>query len=461
MRKCVVCFMALWGVSLGYGQTIDGIRDASYGAPRALQDTPTGFGNNLSELNGAYGVAAPDGSLSLMLTGNLENGGNGLVIFIDSKPGGAVASTLPGGEGVIGSVGGQRSDDWGTDIDGSTSVAPTPGGGSILDAGFNPDYAWELNIFDQLPGDEFIEYYVNIIDLTLPNEPSDNRDIYLGQSFLGDPAITQSYVRDGGTFPAGDITHAFDNDNVDGVLGYDFGTPPGPLGDPRSANTGFEALFSTEFLGGGVARDTSLPIRILPFITNGGGDYLANQFLPGISGAPNLGGAGGDGGTPLFDSTLFAGNNFITFWLTDADFNNDGVYDCQDINALTNAVATGGSPATYDLNGDGLVTTADIDTWRSDAGSVNLGPGRSYLPADADLSGTVDGSDFGVWNSGKFTSNTAWCSGNFNGDAIIDGSDFGLWNANKFTSSDGTVAVPEPAGLALGFLLLGLLRRRS
>lgn len=134
----------------------------------------------------------------------------------------------------------------------------------------------------------------------------------------------------------------------------------------------------------------------------------------------------------------------------DGDFNNDGMYNCQDINALTNAVATSGSLSTYDLNGDGQLSILDVDTWRSEAGTANLGTGRSYRVGDANLDGVVDGSDFGIWNSSKFTSNTAWCSGNFNADAVVDGTDFGLWNSNKFMSSDSSL-VPEPASI-LGLL---------
>ena len=125
----------------------------------------------------------------------------------------------------------------------------------------------------------------------------------------------------------------------------------------------------------------------------------------------------------------------------DGDFNDDGVYDCLDINALTTAVATGGSVALYDLNGDHVLSLADVDAWRAEAGEVNLGPGRVYLVGDANLDSVVDGQDFIAWNANKFTNNTNWCSGNFNADSVVDGQDFILWNANKFTSADAVVLV--------------------
>jgi hypothetical protein len=71
-----------------------------------------------------------------------------------------------------------------------------------------------------------------------------------------------------------------------------------------------------------------------------------------------------------------------------------------------------------------------------------------YLPGDADLDGSADGSDFGIWNSNKFTSAAAWCSGDFSADGVVDGSDFNIWNANKFTASDArTSTVPESGNL--------------
>lgn len=144
----------------------------------------------------------------------------------------------------------------------------------------------------------------------------------------------------------------------------------------------------------------------------------------------------------------------------DGDFNNDGLYNCADIDALTNAVAMSGSVAQFDLNGDGMLSLADVDRWRADAGAINIGTGRVYKVGDANLDGNVDGTDFGLWNSAKFTANKNWCNGNFNADAVTDGSDFGLWNSNKFTSADGSL-VPEPSVGLCGLLLLGLGRRSA
>lgn len=144
----------------------------------------------------------------------------------------------------------------------------------------------------------------------------------------------------------------------------------------------------------------------------------------------------GDGDLDLLASTTALDKIAWYENLPDGDFDNDGDYDCADVNALTAAVANSGSVPLFDLNGDDVLSLADVDQWRTEAGNANLGAGRIYLVGDANLDGTVDGSDFSLWNAAKFTDSTQWCQGNFNADSVIDGTDFGLWNRNKFTSSD-------------------------
>jgi hypothetical protein len=92
-----------------------------------------------------------------------------------------------------------------------------------------------------------------------------------------------------------------DNSNTAGVNGYDFNNPPGALGDPDSATTGLELDMSEDF----IKPDDGFPIKMMAFITNGGGFYLSNQFLNGIGPSENLGEPGGTGGDPLFDAQQF------------------------------------------------------------------------------------------------------------------------------------------------------------
>lgn len=153
--------------------------------------------------------------------------------------------------------------------------------------------------------------------------------------------------------------------------------------------------------------------------------------------------------------------NITAVNLLDGDFNNDGNYNCTDVNSLVATIAAQTNASAFDLTGDGFVNGADLTFWLAQAGTRNLPNGNPYLVGDANLDGVVDGSDFGIWNSNKFTATPAWCSGDFNADGNVDGSDFGLWNANKFRASDSGTLVPEPAvGSLLGLAACGWLARR-
>lgn len=139
--------------------------------------------------------------------------------------------------------------------------------------------------------------------------------------------------------------------------------------------------------------------------------------------------------------------------IQDGDFNNDAAYDCADVDGLVGSVAAQTNDPAFDMTGDGLVNRQDLDKWLREAGDVNLGANKSYLPGDANLDGVVDGSDFGFWNANKFTQMARWCAGDFNANGSVDGSDFGIWNAAKFTSSDASL-VPEPGALGLVSIVL-------
>ena len=146
--------------------------------------------------------------------------------------------------------------------------------------------------------------------------------------------------------------------------------------------------------------------------------------------------------------------------IVDGDFNFDGNYNCLDVDALVAEIASGNFSANFDMNGDAVLNTLDLDRWLTEAGSRVLASGNPFQRGDANLNGTVDGADFLVWNAHKFTSTAAWCSGDFNADGSVDGSDFVLWNQHKFTSADAA-AIPEPTIGWLASLLAVVLRRRT
>ena len=120
----------------------------------------------------------------------------------------------------------------------------------------------------------------------------------------------------------------------------------------------------------------------------------------------------------------------------DGDFDDDGDYDLADIDALTAAIVDQIHDPAFDLNQDTIVDLADRDAWLAEAGGLNLGAGRAYLVGDANLDAQVDGQDFLIWNSHKFTSGGLWSGADFDADGNTNGGDFILWNGNKFNSAD-------------------------
>ena len=137
------------------------------------------------------------------------------------------------------------------------------------------------------------------------------------------------------------------------------------------------------------------------------------------------------------------------------DFDADGDYACDDVDALVAEIVAGTHGPSFDLTGDGFVDAADLGAWLAEAGAAELSSGNAYLYGDANLDGVVDASDFNAWNANKFTTTAAWCSGDFNADGSIDGSDFNVWNSNKFQSAGDVRSVPEPIFNIISLALLG------
>ena len=132
------------------------------------------------------------------------------------------------------------------------------------------------------------------------------------------------------------------------------------------------------------------------------------------------------------------------------DFDGLNGCDINDIDALITEIVAGTNRPHYDLNQDGIVDLADRDRWLAEAAAV-AGFASPYLLGDANLDGMVDGQDFFIWNSNKFSSTGKWSQGDWNADGITDGQDYIIWSGNKFQSSNVQQAPRTPASPAPPF----------
>jgi len=192
----------------GTSPVIDGTKDAAYPLALKLQTTRTGFGDstdgltdqaNGSELDGAYATIR-NGTLFVMLTGNLESNFNKLEFFIDTGTASGfnqldsasvfqVIDEQSPGDGAL-----QRMQGNGTDP------------GLKFDAAFTADYLITFGAGGAGPG--MISHYPNIADLSVAGGPG----VYLGSVLTG----SGSGVLAGGTNPD-NIEVAVNNSNIAGV----------------------------------------------------------------------------------------------------------------------------------------------------------------------------------------------------------------------------------------------------
>lgn len=133
------------------------------------------------------------------------------------------------------------------------------------------------------------------------------------------------------------------------------------------------------------------------------------------------------------------------------DFDYDTQLTCTDLDELTANV--GSADPTYDLNGDGEVSSADIQHFVEVQAGTSLG--------DTNLDGAVDANDWSVIEGNLFTATAGHCQGDLNSDGAVDGRDFNIWNDNRTPVGAALASVPEPAhGWWLGFGMAVFLRRR-
>jgi len=284
MRTFIGFCLAVGLVGAANAQFVDGTRDASYGAPLAVQSVQTQFGDanppgNLggSELDAAY-ARVSGGRLYLLFTGNHEPNFNKLEVFIDS---------IGGGENTLT---GNPSYDF---FNGSTWLS-TNMAGLTFDAGFTADY----HLFSRWGGGNTPGPYE--VDFVKRN--GGGSTMVPGASATGGAPVG---LVSQGMIPAGDVgpnasgssltqplEFAINNNNNAGVLG---GTGAANAAAAAAVTTGME--FSIDLADIGSPADGTF-IKIAAMINNGDHNYLSNQILGGLpAGTGNLGGDGAGGFT--------------------------------------------------------------------------------------------------------------------------------------------------------------------
>lgn len=235
---------------------IDGtIAGDNYGSAYSVQTVQTQFGDNASELNAAY-ARVQDGKLFLSITGNLEGNFNKLNIFFD---------TVAGGQTVIDGANNPGNDGWAAKHNGMS-----------FDSNFAADY---MLIFRRGfgGGDKFDIDWAKVgggaadgAQIASFNTQSPN-GLSLSQNVNGQQI---------------DMTVAFDNSNVAGVLG---GTAAADQAAALAVQTGLEFSINLDALGIVAGTD----FKVSAMVNGSNHDYLSNQILGGL--LPDQGNLGGDG----------------------------------------------------------------------------------------------------------------------------------------------------------------------
>ena len=123
-----------------------------------------------------------------------------------------------------------------------------------------------------------------------------------------------------------------------------------------------------------------------------------------------------------------------------ADLNADGSVDTADVDTLVEAINAGSNQPMYDLDGSGTMDGDDLDYLvRSILGT---------RPGDTDLDGDVDFTDFIALSENFGRMPTEWADGNFDFDDQVSFADFVLLAENfgfKGTTAEMSVAAPAIA----------------
>lgn len=295
LTRALAIAAGLVAVSPALGQVNGAFDPGEYGAPLATQTVQSQFNQSINKLDAIYAKVLADGSVRILITGNMNNGSEGYVSLLDNGRGGGLASVDPvTGAGTAKDWRGAKTYRLGAQF--NSSGALIPDSGSVFAPGFNPRLALSNNTSGG-------SYYNNAIELFKPSGDG-GADYYLGSgtprtSTSTGPAtpVTQNYNYYNTAEMNATVVSALDNTNT-----INFAD-----GSPTANTTGFEYELNPAFLR--LAPGTSM--KIFVYLIGGDGAFMSNQTLPGLpSGTGNLG--NGDSNGRRFNWNNFPSTTYVT-----------------------------------------------------------------------------------------------------------------------------------------------------
>ncbi|HEB61104.1 MAG TPA: hypothetical protein ENJ06_04695 [Phycisphaeraceae bacterium] len=342
--------------------TVDGMNiPADFGTAASVQRFQTNFGDdtsgdqfgNGSELDQLFITNDAD-NLYLGITGNLQNNGNCIVIFIDVDNGASGSSLLftknifGGGETLPGLPRYFAGDDFGGV--GFNDVT--------FDNGFAPNFALGMSGGSPLGSQTLTYYLVNWTELgdSVPGVTPDSLDhvnTVNGLMVAGDADAHGSNGQLSTFWPGSDtlgIKGAADNSNTAGVDG---GNGLWTV-DPATATKGVEYSIPLSLLG--VAPGDDVCVFAL---VSGDSGWISNQLLPTDDVSTTFDNLGND--RPL-DFNAIAGTQAVCYTIQQGsacagDLDGDGDTDQSDLGVLLAAYLLNGNG---DLDGDGDTDQSDL-----------------------------------------------------------------------------------------------------
>lgn len=310
-------------------------------------------GSELDQLFVKRDVDVANGYLNVAVTGNLEDNGNKLYLFIDTGD--------PATYNVLTNVGNM----------GDSSNSLRTWQGRKFDAGFNPRYVYAVNNYQNT-------LYCNAWDLSIPfvNGVS-NPFRYLGSV----PVVVEngSGVLANGDNPNND-EFALRNTNTAGVPGGN----PGAPGDPSTATSGLEAKIKLSEIGVTTGTCTIRIAAMLSGTDGGGRSFLSNQSLPTYAAmSANVGQETVGGPSPATQPFDFGDS---------VDHPNTDPYDGRPAFAGSQFAIVKRKLGDVRDDGNGCINSADATAFTRVLLGLNTDP-CDIEAADVSADGTVNGKD--------------------------------------------------------------------